>query len=126
MKFTPESTAACRARRESPSSTVPQAPPMAQAPKLIAETVMSVRPSFLYSMGSSAGPHPSRSGSEAKPGVQPRCMNRLAAMAALAVLLSPKAPPRPHILGISHVGLRVSSVGAARAFYEDFLGLRGM
>jgi len=53
-------------------------------------------------------------------------MNRLAAMAALAVLLSPKAPPRPHILGISHVGLRVSSVGAARAFYEDFLGLRGM
>jgi catechol 2,3-dioxygenase-like lactoylglutathione lyase family enzyme len=53
-------------------------------------------------------------------------MNRLAVVAALAVFLSPKAPPRPHILGISHIGLRVSSVGAARAFYEDFLGLRGM
>jgi lactoylglutathione lyase len=53
-------------------------------------------------------------------------MNRLAAVAALAVLLSPKTPPRPHILGIAHVGLRVSSVAAARAFYEDFLGLRGL
>jgi lactoylglutathione lyase len=53
-------------------------------------------------------------------------MNRLAAVAALAVLLSPKTPSRPHILGISHVGLRVSSVAAARSFYEDFLGLRGL
>jgi catechol 2,3-dioxygenase-like lactoylglutathione lyase family enzyme len=53
-------------------------------------------------------------------------MSRLAAVAALAVLLSPKTPPRPHVLGISHVGLRVSSVAAARAFYEDFLGLRGL
>ncbi len=53
-------------------------------------------------------------------------MNRLAAVAALAVLLSPKTPPRPHILGISHAGLRVSSVAAARAFYEDFLGMRGL
>ena len=52
-------------------------------------------------------------------------MSPLAA-AALAALLSPGAPPRPHILGISHVGLRVSSVPAARAFYEDFLGLRGL
>jgi hypothetical protein len=54
-------------------------------------------------------------------------MSRIsAALAALAVLLSPKTPPRPHILGISHLGLRVSSVAAARAFYEDFLGLRGL
>ena len=54
-------------------------------------------------------------------------MNHIAAaLAALAVLLSPKMPPRPHILGISHVGLRVSSVAAARAFYEDFLGMRGL
>ena len=53
-------------------------------------------------------------------------MSRLAAVAALAVLLSPKTPARPHILGIAHVGLRVSSVAAARAFYEDFLGLRGL
>ena len=54
-------------------------------------------------------------------------MNRIAAaVAALAVFLSPKTPPRPHILGISHVGLRVSSVAAARSFYEDFLGLRGL
>jgi lactoylglutathione lyase len=52
-------------------------------------------------------------------------MSRLAAVAALAVLLSP-APPRPRILGIAHVGLRVSSVAGARAFYEDFLGLRGL
>src|SRR2546422_2486821 len=54
-------------------------------------------------------------------------MNHIAAaLAALAVLLSPKTPARPHILGISHVGLRVSSVAAARSFYEDFLGLRGL
>ena len=53
-------------------------------------------------------------------------MPRLAVVAALAVLLAPKTPPRPHILGISHVGLRVSSVAAARPFYEDFLGLRGL
>jgi lactoylglutathione lyase len=53
-------------------------------------------------------------------------MNRLAAVAALAVLVSPQTPSRPHILGISHIGLRVSSVAAARAFYKDFLGLRGM
>jgi len=53
-------------------------------------------------------------------------VNRLAAVAALAVLLSPKTPRRPHIMGISHIGLRVSSAAAARAFYEDFLGLRGM
>lgn len=50
----------------------------------------------------------------------------LVAVAALAALLSSGTPPRPHILGISHVGLRVSSVAAARAFYEDFLGMRGL
>ena len=34
------------------------------------------------------------------------------------------AAPRPRILGISHVAFRVSSVTAARSFYEGFLGLR--
>jgi catechol 2,3-dioxygenase-like lactoylglutathione lyase family enzyme len=53
-------------------------------------------------------------------------VERLVAVAALAALLSSGTPPRPHILGISHVGLRVSSVAAARSFYEDFLGLRGL
>src|SRR5262245_21286016 len=47
----PASMAACRAFIESSSSTVPQVPPSAQAPKLIADTFMSVRPSARYSMG---------------------------------------------------------------------------
>jgi catechol 2,3-dioxygenase-like lactoylglutathione lyase family enzyme len=51
-------------------------------------------------------------------------MSHVAAVAALAVLLAPGTPPRPRIVGISHVAFRVSSVPAARAFYEDFLGLR--
>jgi lactoylglutathione lyase len=53
-------------------------------------------------------------------------MNHLALAVALAAIASPGTTPRPHILGISHVGLRVSSVPAARAFYEDFLGLPGL
>jgi lactoylglutathione lyase len=53
-------------------------------------------------------------------------VERLAAVAALAALLSSGTPLRPRILGISHVGVRVSSTAASRAFYEDFLGLRGM
>jgi lactoylglutathione lyase len=51
-------------------------------------------------------------------------MSHVALVAALAVLLAPGTAPRPRILGISHVAFRVSSVPAARAFYEDFLGLR--
>ena len=31
-------------------------------------------------------------------------------------------PPRPHILGISHMALFVSDLAKARWFYEDFLG----
>ena len=58
MKFVPASIAACSARIDSSSSTGPQVPPMAQAPKLMAETFMSVRPSGLYSMAPSAEPVP--------------------------------------------------------------------
>src|SRR6185503_13542933 len=50
MKLTPASTAACRAAMEAASSTGPQVPPMAQAPKLTVETVRLVRPSCRYSM----------------------------------------------------------------------------
>jgi lactoylglutathione lyase len=50
----------------------------------------------------------------------------LLAVTAFALLVAPATPPRPRILGISHVALRVSSVPAARAFYEEFLGLRGL
>jgi catechol 2,3-dioxygenase-like lactoylglutathione lyase family enzyme len=32
------------------------------------------------------------------------------------------APPRPRILGISHMGLFVSDLAKSRQFYEDFLG----
>src|SRR6185503_16365886 len=45
MKLTPASTAACSAAIDVSSSTLPQKPPMAHAPKLIGDTTMSVRPS---------------------------------------------------------------------------------
>ena len=51
-------------------------------------------------------------------------MGRLVAVTAFVALLAPASPPRPRILGISHVGLKVSDVAASRAFYEEFLGLR--
>jgi len=51
-------------------------------------------------------------------------VGRLVAVTAFVALLAPASPPRPRILGISHVGLKVSDVAAARAFYEGFLGLR--
>ena len=38
MKLAPASTAACSAASDSASSTAPQEPPMAQAPKLTDET----------------------------------------------------------------------------------------
>jgi lactoylglutathione lyase len=49
---------------------------------------------------------------------------------AIALLLSSLAltigavdePPRPHVLGISHMALFVSDLAKARWFYEDFLG----
>ncbi len=43
-------------------------------------------------------------------------------MAALA----PASVYRPRIFGISHVALKVSSVAAARAFYQEFLGLKDL
>jgi lactoylglutathione lyase len=55
-----------------------------------------------------------------------RIMLGLLAITALAALLAPGAPARPRILGISHISVRVSDTAAARAFYEDFLGLRGL
>jgi catechol 2,3-dioxygenase-like lactoylglutathione lyase family enzyme len=36
---------------------------------------------------------------------------------------SPPGPERPRILGISHLGLRVSDMAAAKAFYGGILGL---
>ena len=53
-------------------------------------------------------------------------MSRLLALTALVAALAPASAHRPRILGISHVGLKVSSVAASRAFYEDFLGLRDL
>lgn len=50
-------------------------------------------------------------------------MGRLLAVIVFVALLAPAGPPRPRILGISHVGLKVSRVAASRAFYEEFLGL---
>src|SRR3990172_8190020 len=50
MKFTPQSTALCSAANDSRSSTVPHAPPIAQAPKLTDETFHPVRPSSRYCM----------------------------------------------------------------------------
>jgi len=51
-------------------------------------------------------------------------MSPLAVLATLAAALGAEAPARPPIRGISHVAFRVSDVGAARSFYEDFLGYR--
>src|SRR6185503_19474690 len=50
MKFTPESIAACSVRIDSSSSTAPHDPPIAHAPKLIAETAHPVRPNRRYSI----------------------------------------------------------------------------
>jgi catechol 2,3-dioxygenase-like lactoylglutathione lyase family enzyme len=52
-------------------------------------------------------------------------MPRLLAMTVAAALLA-SGPPRPRILGISHIAVRVSDATAARVFYEGFLGLRGL
>ena len=53
-------------------------------------------------------------------------MPRLLAVTLVAALLAPAPPARPRILGISHMAVRVSDAAAARAFYEGFLGLRGL
>jgi catechol 2,3-dioxygenase-like lactoylglutathione lyase family enzyme len=53
-------------------------------------------------------------------------VSRLLAVTALVAALAPASAPRPRILGISHVGLKVSNVAAARAFYEEFLGLKDL
>jgi catechol 2,3-dioxygenase-like lactoylglutathione lyase family enzyme len=41
---------------------------------------------------------------------------------ALASAAPPDAPARPKILGVAHIALSVHDIGAARAFYKDFLG----
>jgi len=53
-------------------------------------------------------------------------VSRFLAVTAFVAALAPASAARPRILGISHVGLRVSSIAASRAFYEEFLGLRGL
>jgi lactoylglutathione lyase len=53
-------------------------------------------------------------------------MLRLLAVTVVVALLAPAPPARPRILGMSHMAVRVSDAAAARAFYEDFLGLRGL
>jgi lactoylglutathione lyase len=47
----------------------------------------------------------------------------LALPAACVAGLAAAAPPRPPIVGISHVSFRVSHLARAQAFYEQFLGL---
>jgi len=92
---------------------------MAQAPKLMAETVMSVRPSFRYSK---ALPAPILADLVHNGPI----VGRLLVVTAFVAVLAPAPTPRPRIVGISHVGLKVSSPGAARAFYEEFLGLKDL
>src|SRR6476469_5195831 len=48
MKLTPQSIAFSRAAIDSASSTCPQAPPIAHAPKLISDTFQPVRPKSRY------------------------------------------------------------------------------
>jgi catechol 2,3-dioxygenase-like lactoylglutathione lyase family enzyme len=44
------------------------------------------------------------------------------ALAASSPATPTAAPPRPHILGLSHVALFVHDVDAARAFYKGYMG----
>src|SRR5687768_12371476 len=74
MKLTPLSIAACNARIDSSSSTAPQKPPIAQAPKPIADTRMSVRPSCRYCIRSEYYP-------------RMRSRNRMRAAVAAALML---------------------------------------
>ena len=58
-------------------------------------------------------------------------MTRLAIAAVLAAVSvgaqqAPPAPPRPRIVGISHVAIRVTDAAAARKFYGQVLGLPDM
>ncbi len=48
----------------------------------------------------------------------------LAVVVAAVSWASTEKPARPKVLGISHVAFRVSSLTAARGFYEDFLGYK--
>src|SRR5574338_986972 len=58
MKLMPASIDACSARIDSPSSAPPQAePPIPQAPKLIVETCIPVRPSARYCIASAPRLH---------------------------------------------------------------------
>jgi len=49
-------------------------------------------------------------------------MRLLAAAAIAASLMQAQTTPRPRILGVAHIALRVSDVDQSRAFYKDFLG----
>lgn len=50
-------------------------------------------------------------------------MTRIAVCAALAWLLAPQPAPRPPVLGLAHVRVRTTDLGAARRFYGGLLGL---
>ena len=49
-------------------------------------------------------------------------MKLFALIAIAASLLRAQTAPRPRILGVAHIALRVSDVDQSRAFYKDFLG----
>jgi lactoylglutathione lyase len=50
-----------------------------------------------------------------------KCLAAMVVSATLPLLAGGQAS-RPHILGISHIGLYVHDLAKARAFYKDFLG----
>jgi catechol 2,3-dioxygenase-like lactoylglutathione lyase family enzyme len=59
--------------------------------------------------------------------IAPKPLNRLAAVIVAALFFSAwpalgSEPPRPRILGLSHVALFVQDIGKSRAFYKQFLG----
>jgi len=59
--------------------------------------------------------------------ISPKTLNRLAAVIVAALFFSAwpalgSEPPRPRILGLSHVALFVQDIGKSRAFYKQFLG----
>ena len=54
-----------------------------------------------------------------------KTLRLLTLLITLAVVArAAEAPPRPHILGISHAAFYVSDMKKARAFYEGFLGFQ--
>jgi lactoylglutathione lyase len=57
-----------------------------------------------------------------------RCLSSVTVGVALLVAgrgsLTAQAPPRPHILGISHIGILAHDYEKSRAFYGEFLGFQ--